>query len=106
MLQAVAEVHDNGICLLDIKPANIWISAGESPEQPSRVCLLDFGMAHEFVPGTPVAEPLQELLRNAQSGSICCKVCVTLQHELRLDAPLLWPHCFGVSNPLLHPFAG
>ncbi|KAK9902651.1 hypothetical protein WJX75_001417 [Coccomyxa subellipsoidea] len=54
LLQAVAEVHDNGICLLDIKPANIWISAGESPEQPSRVCLLDFGMAHEFVPGKAV----------------------------------------------------
>ncbi len=51
-LQAVAEVHDSGICLLDIKPANVWISDQGSPEQPFRVCLLDFGMAHEFVPGT------------------------------------------------------
>ncbi|EIE19899.1 kinase-like protein [Coccomyxa subellipsoidea C-169] len=54
LLQAVAEVHDSGICLLDIKPANVWISAQGSPEQPFRVCLLDFGMAHEFVPGKAV----------------------------------------------------
>lgn len=47
----MAEVHENGICLLDIKPANVWMSAADSPEQPPRVCLLDFGMAHEFVPG-------------------------------------------------------
>ncbi|CAL8466404.1 g5940 [Coccomyxa elongata] len=54
LLQAVAEVHENGICLLDIKPANVWMSAADSPEQPPRVCLLDFGMAHEFVPGKAV----------------------------------------------------
>lgn len=61
LLQAVAEVHDNGICLLDIKPANVWMSAADSPEQPPRVCLLDFGMAHEFVPGTICALPASEM---------------------------------------------
>lgn len=51
-MQAVVAVHEIGICLLDIKPANIWISTSHSAaQQLPRVCLLDFGMAHEFVPG-------------------------------------------------------
>ncbi|CAK0783978.1 hypothetical protein CVIRNUC_007181 [Coccomyxa viridis] len=45
ILQALAEIHAAGVCLLDICEESIWITEHGS------AAFLDFSMAHEFVPG-------------------------------------------------------
>ena len=46
--QALAKVHERGLCHLDVKPANVWVAGGGGAP---RVCLLDLAFAHEFAPG-------------------------------------------------------
>ena len=82
MLQAVAEVHANGICLLDIKPANVWASAVQSPEEQPRVCLLDFGMAHEFVPGTFSPSPVSRLVHSGRHSCLAATQLHSFQREI------------------------
>lgn len=48
LLAALAEVHARGLCHLDVKPANVWVTGGPAA---TRACLLDLAFAHEFVPG-------------------------------------------------------
>jgi len=43
--QALGEVHRRGLCHLDVKPANVWVTG--LPGAP-RALLLDLAFAHEF----------------------------------------------------------
>jgi serine/threonine protein kinase len=58
---ALAAAHQRGLVHRDIKPANLWLEAQEVPAlEPSRVKLLDFGLA----------QPLDEQRRLTQHGMV------------------------------------
>ena len=56
-LQAVAQCHARGIILRDVKPHN-FLFLNSSPDSPLKVT--DFGLADDFDPRRPDAEPFEE----------------------------------------------